>query len=455
MAEGLRKKLFFVTVFINFIMVTVYEFLTPNMSDDIIYGDKVAEAHSFFDLFAQEYEHYMHHIGRSIAHILLRIFLFIGNKGVFNVVAGLAFCAISLLIYANVRHRKEYDVRVYAGIVILLWLFEPTISNSVLWETGACNYLFTAVIMFTFITVFRKKYSDEAVSNPGLCIGMFFLGLAAGWCNENSSGGVIFMVLVLMAYRWISDKNLFGIRAWQISALVGSIIGFVIMILSPGNSSRADAAEELHTGVLALASRFLKITLNIKDNYLVLVLVFMVMLIAIAYRTGSTWGFWEAASTMCLFGIMFFVTCYALIAVPESQLRTYYCASLFLMTGIAEGFAWICNEGFDEDFVQIIGTSLVAVFLLIFVLTYIQEGANLARIKREFDERDAYLTEMAKGEEMVVEAPMLRPEWQTRYSMAYVSDLSEDKFNWLNLSYSEHYGLWYIIGVDRETWTAY
>ena len=56
---------------------------------------------------------------------------------------------------------------------------------------------------------------------------------------------------------------------------------------------------------------------------------------------------------------------------------------------------------------------------------------------------------------MVVEAPMLRPQWQTRYSMAYESDFTEDKFNWLNLSYSEHYGLWYIIGVDRETWTAY
>jgi hypothetical protein len=425
------------------------------MSDDIIYSDKVAEASGFFDLFAQEYEHYMEHIGRSIAHIILRIFLYTGNKAVFNIAAGLAFTLLSLLVYLNVSARKKYDLRVYLGIMMLFWLFEPTISNSVLWETGACNYLFTALIMFGYITFFRKKFSENSESGIGLCAGMFFFGLLAGWCNENTSGGVILMVIVLILAGWLSKRSLSGIRAWMVAGLIGNITGFLIMLLSPGNTSRAEAAEEAHTGLVAIAARFLKITLNIKESYLLLVLVFMVIAIAIYYRTGSAKNFWEEAKGMLLFGFLFLATCYALIAVPDSQLRTYYGASLFLMTGIMEGFAYICNKGFDEEFVQIGATSLVAVLSVIFILTYIQEGANLARIKREFDERDQYLTEAAKGEEMVVEAPMLRPQWETRYSMAYVSDLSEDKFNWLNLSYSEHYGLWYIIGVDRETWTAY
>ncbi|MBQ8030556.1 MAG: hypothetical protein IJ260_03350 [Butyrivibrio sp.] len=97
----------------------------------------------------------------------------------------------------------------------------------------------------------------------------------------------------------------------------------------------------------------------------------------------------------------------------------------------------------------------MTVLSVIFVFTYIEQGANLARIKREFDEREAYCREMAAKEEMVIEAPMLRPEWESRYSMAYVSDICEDKFNWLNISYALHYGLWYITGVDRESWTGY
>ena len=455
MTDKLRRRLFYAVVMVNYILVTIYEFLTPNMSDDIIYGDKVAEANSFFDLFAQEYEHYLTHGGRSIAHFILRIFLFVGNKGVFNVVAGAVFVLLSLLIYANVDYKKQYDLRVYIGILILFWVFEPAISNTVFWETGACNYLFTAAIMFGYITVFRRACQRKDKPGIGFATGMFFFGVAAGWCNENSSGGVIFLVLALMFMKWLEKRDLSGIRAFMVTGLLGNILGFLVMIMSPGNTSRAAGAEEAHTGLLALAARFLKITLIIKDYYIVLLLVFVVVAIAVSYRASSGEEEKGALTTMILFGLAFLATSYALIAVPDSQIRTYYCASLFLMTGVVNGFSWIINKGFKEDMIQIFATGIITVFSILFLFTYVEQGANLARIKREYTERDIYLTQMAKGDEMVVEAPMLRPEWISRYSMAYESDICEDKFDWLNLSYAEHYGLWYIIGVDRENWTNY
>ena len=43
MPEKTRKKLFYIMIALGFLAVTIYEFLTPNMSDDIIYWDKVAE----------------------------------------------------------------------------------------------------------------------------------------------------------------------------------------------------------------------------------------------------------------------------------------------------------------------------------------------------------------------------------------------------------------------------
>lgn len=455
MQEKLRRNCFYPVVLVNFIFVTVYEFLTPMMTDDIIYSDVVRDAGSFWGLFVQEYEHYMNHIGRSVAHILLRIFLYIGNKGVFNVAAGAVFAALSLLIYANVRSRKKYDVRVYLLILMMLWMFEPTISNSVLWMTGACNYLFTAGIIFTFITLFKGAYDKGEKKSGFFAAGMFFLGILSGWCNENSSGGVIFMILLLMCLKWLKTRDFSGIRLWMITGLLGNIIGFVIMLASPGNFSRAEGAEEAHTGLLAIMARFLKITLNIKENYLLLLLVLVVILIAICYRSGGGRKFVVASENIFIFAAMFLATDYALIAVPDSQLRTYYCASLFLMTAIAEGFGWILNRGFTEDIVQIIGTSLAVVLSIIFVFTYIDEGANLARIKREFDERDEYLSEMAESGETDVEAPMLRPLWESRYSMAYESDISEDPMNWINLSYAVHNGLDCVVGVDREGWTEY
>ena len=456
MPEKLRKKLFYVAVGLNFIMTAIYEFLTPNMSDDIIYGDAVAKANSFFDLFVQEYEHYMYHIGRSIAHIILRIFLYSGTKAFFNIAAALAFTALGILIYRNIDSRKPYDLRVYLAIVLLLWLFDPTISNCVFWETGACNYLFTALIMVGYITLFRKAIREKRQSTIPFTIGMFFFGLAAGWCNENTSGGVILFVLLMFAYKWLENRDFKGIRLWMVTGLIGNLIGFVIMLLSPGNKSRSEGADEAHTGLLAIVARFLKITLNLKNYYLVLILAFTVMVIAIAYKTGSFKKFKEAAAGLLMFAFLFLATAYALIMVPESQLRTYYGASLFLMTAIVQGFAWMINKGFEEDVVQFLATSLVAVLSIILMFTYIEDGANLARIKREFDERDAYLTMMTTTtDERWLEAPMLRPGWENRFSMAYDSDICEDHWNWLNLSYAEHYGIDFIKGVDRETWTEY
>lgn len=455
MSEQLRKRLFKITVFINFIMVFIYEYLTPTMSDDIVYADKVAEAKSFFDLFAQEYEHYMGHIGRSVAHIILRIFLYCGNKIVFDIGAAVVFVLISLLIYANIDHKKAGDIRIYTAISVLMWLFDPTIANSVFWETGACNYMFTGCIMLGFVTLLRKAVRENWKKGIGFSIGIFFFGLAAGWCNENTSGGVILFILLMILWKWYENKNFSAVRSYMVTGLIGAVIGFITMIASPGNRSRAEVTEEAHTGLLALMARFLKITINIKDYYLILVFVYVVIAIAIAYRTGNKKKFFESAAGMLLFGFLFLATVYALIAVPDSHIRTYYGASLFLMTAIVSGFAWIANEGFKEDLVQIMATSLVTLFGIFLIFTYVTEGANLARIKREFNERDAYLAEMAKGEEMVIEAPMLRPNWKTRFSAAYEADITEDKFNWLNMFYSEHYGLWYIIGVDRESWTVY
>ncbi len=457
MSEKLRKKLFFALVIANYIMVAIYEFLTPNMSDDVIYADIVAKANSFFDLFVQEAQQWIDHTGRSVAHILLRIFLYIGNKAVFNIVAAFVFVGLSLLIYANIDHRKKYDIRVYLGIMILMWLFDPTISNSTFWETGTCNYMFTAAIMFGFITVFRKAFKENRASDAKFAVLTFFLGLLAGWGNENTSGGVLLFTVLMLFSKWFEKKDFSGFKNWMVSGIVGNLLGYILLLASPGNFARAgiESEEEAHTGIVALAARFLKVTLNIKNYYLVLVFVFLVLVIALAYRTGKLSEFLEASKGMLIFGLLFLATCYALVMVSQSQLRTYYGASLFLMTGIMQGFAWMVNKGFKEDMVQIIATSLVAIYGVFLILTYIEQGANLARIKREFDEREAYYIKMVEEDKLWINAPKLRPDWQSVYSMAYDSDISEDKDNWLNLSYCAHYGLDFIEAVEREDWTEY
>ncbi len=447
-----RKRLFYILIVATFLAVMIYEFLTPYMSDDIAYGDTVAKAGNFFDLFVQEYEHYMDHTGRSVAHIILRIFLFTGTKAVFNVAAALVFTALSLLIYVNVDGRKTADVRLYGAIVLLLWLFEPAISNTVFWESGACNYLFTTTIIMSFLTLFRKNKEAKAAG----IIGMLLLGILAGWCNENTSGGLILFELILLGYEFIKNNKSFSFVApKQITGLVGTLIGFGMLLLSPGNYGRLEVTEEEHTGLMALVARFLKITLNIKNNYLVLVLIFAAALIFLSYLSKDGGDFWENARTPVLFGILFAATCYALIMIPSSELRSYYGASIFLMVAVLNAVTNLSLKLSENKVSQAIYTSAIVLGLIFLGFTYIEQGANLARIKREFDERDAYLQQMADAGEVDVTVPMLRPEWDNRFSMAYVSDIEEDYHFWINTFYATHNNLDTVSGTDRENWTNY
>ena len=117
-------------VAVSYLAVTIYHFLTPYLSDDIIYWDEVATAGNFFDLFGQEANQYLTHTGRSVAHIILRIFLFINVKAFFNIVAGAVFVLLSLLIYLNIQGKREYDIRLYAAILAILWFLDPAIDNA-------------------------------------------------------------------------------------------------------------------------------------------------------------------------------------------------------------------------------------------------------------------------------------------------------------------------------------
>lgn len=447
MSQKAKKNLFYIITAVTFLSVLIYEFLTPMMSDDIVYYDAVKEANNFFDLFVQEYHHYIDHTGRSVAHIIMRIFYFIDAKAVFNVVAALMFTLLSHLIYKNVAEKEEYDPRIYALIVLMMWLFDPAISNTVFWETGACNYLFTTTIIMGFVTLFRKFVREGRECNPKLLVGMCLYGIVAGWCNENTSGAVILFVLIEL---YVNRKK---IQPYMISSLIGSMIGFVTMCLAPGNFGRLGVTEEEHTGLMAMVARFLKITLNIKNGYFVLVCVFIALLIIIRYMDRGVKKYTAFVSDMALFGLLFVATCYALIMVPSSELRSYYGASIFLMTAVAQGVAKILTG--KKNYARCVVTVVVALLTVYLGFTYIEEGANLARIKREFNERDAYLQQKADEGEVDVYAPMLRPQWETRFSAAYESDIQEDWHYWINQFYSGHYGLDTVSGVEREEWTEY
>ena len=505
------RLLFLLSVLAAWLLIFIFNVLTPMMTDDLFYSKTVSEAASIGELFAQEYTQYMTWTGRSVCHMILRFFL-LTDKMVFNVANAAAFVLLTLLIYQNVEHKKKYDTPVYLLINLLLWMFGVVFRQTVLWETGACNYLWGSVLIMSFVTLYRHGLklaggaaqvfgaaqasgvarSSGPVQASGVARGsgpaqapgtaqppgpahpvlwavfLPFLGLLAGWCNENSSGGGLLMTLLCLAlyvYEGKKGASACGkqetagkqkggrlLQLWMITGLLGNMIGLAFMVLAPGNAIRAAAKEEEHSGLLGYMARFQKITLAVRENFLILLLIGLLLFIIVYYQKKSWKALWASSGNGLLWAFVFLATCYALVLTPETQDRAYFGAGVFLTVAVVQFFVDV--EGKEAVFASL-KTGLICVLMLLMFFTYMDSGANLARIYREYNERDVYLTQKAQEGVTDVTIPMLRPDFETKYSDGYNSDIQEDPGYWVNVAYASYYGFDSVSGVPREGWTEY
>lgn len=442
-----RRNLFIGLVFISFLAVYIYNLFTPAMTDDLSYGKIVSEANSLLDLIRQEQHQYMTWTGRSVNHMILRIFMS-GDKWIFNICNSVVFVLLSLFMYYNVENKKKHDVFVYLLIQLFLWTFGVSFAQTVLWETGACNYLWGSTIIMGYISAMRycmkADYGKSAQIAPA--VGLFLLGIIAGWCNENTSGGCILLVSIWIGlYIWKNRR----VRVWMISGVVGNLIGFLFMILAPGNANRKQFMEEEHTGWFAIVSRWLKCNLAIREHFFLLIAICIAAFILVRLQKAE----WKRSRNMLLYFFVFAATCYALVLTPEPVARAYFGAGIFLMISCVQGIVDVSDK---DLYLRALKLSATTIFTLSFIFTYMDCGAHLMRIYRETQERFAYIEEQKAAGEQNITVPLLRPAFENKYSDAYNGELSsEDSGYWVNVAYATYFDVESISAVPRDEWTEY
>ncbi|MEM5667457.1 DUF6056 family protein [Enterococcus faecium] len=142
--------------------------------------------------------------GRSVVHIIARVFLLM-PKTVFNLVNPLIYVLLTVLIYKiTTKDKTEFHAFKYLMINVVIWLFIPTFGQTILWETGAANYLWGGIIITSVLFIYHRYcYENKLLpfKSLGNAIIMVILGIVAGWCNENTSGGA---VLIILGYIYIT-----------------------------------------------------------------------------------------------------------------------------------------------------------------------------------------------------------------------------------------------------------
>lgn len=456
-----RRVFFFICLAISFAAIWAYNFMTPLMSDDLLF--QASEYRSLLDIFRQEYKQYMTWTGRSVLQIILKIFSLM-PKRVFDLCNSLCFVALTLLIYCNVKDRKKYDVFLLVLINLCVWNFSVDFDQTVLWLGGACNYLWGVVILLGFLTVFRYCMdsgerivfggaiaSDRAMEKGGLwkkavpvSVLLFLFGILAGWGNENTSGGGI---LIALLFAFLSFRKKKKIYPWTIAGIAGMAVGFLAMVAAPGNKARGVLmkADEAYSGFMVYVSRGLKINKAV-NAYMMVYIVVICLLCAYLLYKGRKLEELADSFIFCLAGL---ATSYVLILTPEPMPRAYFGANIFFAIACIQMIQRIRKE--DTLLIALKTGGIVAATIWMF-FSYTENGANLARVLREVNERETYILEQTGQGNYDLTLPMLRPEFQTKYSFMYDNDISMEDDFWMNEVFRMKYGLNSIKVVPRDEW---
>ena len=261
-----KKMLFYISILTTFTVMFAVNTLTPYIADDYTY----ATSNSLYDVFNNEYWQYMNWGGRSIAHINARIFLMM-PKIVFNVINSFIYVLLTVLVYffAKLKVKEDFSVVTYIFVSACLWLYLPDFGQTVLWLTGSCNYLWGTVFVLLFLCPYRLYFSGETVFKGKWIplIIMFFIGVFAGWSNENTSGGCILLILLLSGYE---IYNKMKIKSWMVSGFLGALIGFSFMVLAPGNALRSQELLKSKSRFAVMSSNISKSVYFIENSLMIL-----------------------------------------------------------------------------------------------------------------------------------------------------------------------------------------
>lgn len=383
------------------------------------------------ELFLSQMNHYRVMNGRAVVHTLAQLFLMWG-KPVFNVLNTAAFLTLGLLIYRH-GHGRDGEVRPAMLFCVfgLLWAVTPDFGQSFLWLVGSCNYLFGILIILFAILPVTRALDEGFGPMAGWKTGLYFvLCLLAGWTNENNSVALVVIFLCSVIWLLVTKQK---VPAWVWVGLAGSIIGCLLLLLSPGQATRL-AGYGGFGGLGTWVRRGISITAHLVlylGIELGLILAFFVkgMINKRPVRELLRPGIF------CLAGL---ASTYSMILAPTFPTRTWSGPVVFFTITLVALWRWVEPEA-DRNYRGLTVAVSVLAFLAV-TGTYVWAVQDLNETRNAFQLREKYIAEeLEAGHREITLSPI---HGQTRWNCYNeYDDLNDDPSQWPNTAYAMYYGL--------------
>jgi hypothetical protein len=421
------------------LLFLVLNIFTPLIADDYSYSLGIQ---SVYDILVSQYNQYFTWGGRCVAHFLAQFWLLLG-KPIFNVANTIVYVFFILLVQFHITGKIKTNPAVFLLINIFFWFLVPAWGQNFLWLDGSCNYLWTTTIILLFLVPFRKR-QDNSDFNLRMSVSFlfFFLGILAGWSNENSGAAVLFLLIAYFAVKIVKGKR---IAAFEILGVTGFLIGFLLLIAAPGNYIRLEVIRSMVTVtrepfVKKVLEKFLHISWLYWKNK-----GFAVMAVSLFFGFDLVYHQKRKLHTFVYFYALAAVAaCYSMLASPGFPDRAFL--SVVVFSGITLG-----NILLQVEIPEIIKrNAVIFIFLAVAGISFsvLTASKNIMGIYLKWQNRKEYiLAEREKGNlDITVKAPI--PARDRHTALYGLTDILDDKDEWPNTSIAEYFGLRSIRGLD-------
>lgn len=428
-----------------FLVMLVANALTPLISDDYSYlmrNPTFEPIKTFWDIVVSQYNHYMLWGGRTVAIGLTQIFLWLG-KWVFNVFNSAAFC---LTVWAGAKlavGRKALTPLAVLPVLGLLVHFNPCFGAVNLWLTGSCVYLWPLMLGLCFLLPYRFYLDGAFAFGRSASIAMFFLGLAAGWGNENNSPVTLLAALCFVVLNRVFSQNK-KTPVWAISGIAGCFAGILLLLLSPGQWVRnSTVAADSRSTLTVLLVRFMNATDALKTNCLVLIGLLFALYLVLGLTTPGA----KALTLPVVYFVLAMAANYALVLSPVYYIRSLYPVVTFLVLAIASCLSALCASEPRKG--SAFSMALAGVLCALLLFDGLEGGYDIVSYRTMRTVREGEIMAEINAGNTEIETYAIYP--YTRFCGAYgIPDLRTDKLNWVNVNMAHHLGAEYLVVTEQH-----
>ena len=427
MKNKITKKQITIVIFsVIFIFMFVLNFLTPLIADDFSYSFGAdGRIKNLYDIYNKQVDHYFTWGGRTVAHTVAQIFLLF-PKIIFSIANTFAYVLLIYLIYRIVRGKSEDKPILVIAINLLLWFVLPVFGQTCLWLIGSCNYLWTTDIILIFIL----KYMENKPTKRKILsmILMFLLGIIAGWTNENTAVGTIFIVVASLFFM---KKSKVKLEKWHISGAVGIVIGFILLIAAPGNYARNELFVDNTSVIVKWIYRAVNYSISFVDILKPLIL-FTIILVTINIYYKK-----KIEKNVIVYLIAAVLTVYSMVLSPTFPERAWFGVIIYAI--IADMYLLYNVDKLNRVYTYIIA-DVVLVFLTLYCSQYLNTALGIKELKSTWNSRIDYIeSEKANNNFNVkVERYVTLDKHNPNYKL---EDIAADEGTWPNNDIAKYFGI--------------